>query len=80
MLRRGVGINIGVLRSATIVYESDFIRLWFGDGPKCANDSRFRLCYNIIAFANLFANLVFYFIIAELACGCGFVVACFRFL
>ena len=79
MLRRGIGINIGVLRSATIVYESDFIRLWFGDGPKSANNSRFRLCYNIIAFANLFANL-FLYLIAELACGGGFVVASFRFL
>lgn len=49
MLRGGIGIDIGVLGSATIMNELGFVRVWFGDSPKCSNNCGLCLCYYMIA-------------------------------
>ena len=77
VLRCGIGVYIGKLRSAAIVYEPDFISVWFWDSPKGTNDSRLHVCYYVIAFANFLADLVFYFV-SYIACGRRFVVVSFR--
>ena len=77
MLRCGIGVYIGKLQSAAIVYELGFISVWVWDSPKGTNDSRFYLCYYVIAFANFPMDLVFYFV-SYIACGRRFVVASFR--
>ena len=77
MLRCGIGVYIAKLRSAAIVYEPDFISVWFWDSPKGTNDSRLHVGYYVIAFANFLADLVFYFV-SYIACGRRFVVVSFR--
>ena len=64
-------------RSAAIVYEPDFISVWFWDSPKGTNNSRLHVCYYVIAFANFLTDLVLYFV-AYIACGRWFVVGSFR--
>ena len=68
MLRRGIGIDIRMLRSAIIVDESDFVSMWFENSPESANNCGLRLCYNVIAFANFLADSFLYFI-AQIARG-----------
>ena len=77
VLRCGIGVYIGKLRSAAIVYEPDFISVWFWDSPKGTNNGRLHVCYCLIAFANFLTDLVFYFV-AYIACGRWFVVGSFR--
>ena len=38
VLHRGTGIDIGVLRSTTIMNEPNLVRAWSGESPQYAND------------------------------------------
>ena len=68
MLRCGIGIDIRMLQSATIMDEPDFVSMWFGDSLESANNCGLCLCYDVIAFANFLADLFLYFI-AQIARG-----------
>ena len=67
VLRCGIGVYIGKLRSTAIAYEPDCFSVWFWDSPKGTNNSRLHVCYYVIAFAIFLTDLVFYFV-AYIAC------------
>ena len=66
-----------MLWSAAIVYEADFVTMRFWDSSKCTNNSWFCLHYRIVPILNFVADLFFYFI-ANVACGGRCVVFNFR--